>query len=236
MKSKYIKIPNGLFNYNLKPAAFKVIVTLYSEFFMTDSFVIRYAVLADKCGMSCSSVKRAVAELVNKGLVDKQTRYDYMSHNQISNKYTLHKQSGKYFTIEKSLLNVQLNNYQFMLLCAIKRRSNASGMAFPSLNKLSHDTDMSKTTVIKHIRTLTEHGYLTKLNYISNAGDYGNNNYRVWGMCFRCILLWMINKISIVSPLGAETKIISIYILITSNTEFIKIKIFVYKIYIFDDS
>jgi len=234
MKSKYIKIPNGLFNYNLKPAAFKVIVTLYSEFFMTDSFVIRYAVLADKCGMSCSSVKRAVAELVNKGLIDKQTRYDYMSHNQISNKYTLHKQSGKYFTIEKSLLNVQLNNYQFMLLCAIKRRSNASGMAFPSLNKLSHDTDMSKTTVIKHIRTLTEHGYLTKLNYISNAGDYGNNNYRVWGMCFRFILLWLVNKMFIVSLTGTENKVICI--LNSSYSTFIKIELHVYIVCIFDDS
>lgn len=234
MKSKYIKIPNGLFNYNLKPAAFKVIVTLYSEFFMTDSFVIRYAVLADKCGMSCSSVKRAVAELVNKGLIDKQTRYDYMSHKQISNKFILHKQSGKYFTIEKSLLNVQLNNYQFMLLCAIKRRSNASGMAFPSLNKLSHDTDMSKTTVIKHIRTLTEHGYLTKLNYISNAGDYGNNNYRVWGMCFRFILLWLVNKMFIVSLTGTENKVICI--LNSSYSTFIKIELHVYIVCIFDDS
>ena len=220
MKSKYIKIPNGLFNYNLKPAAFKVIVTLYSEFFMTDSFVIRYAVLADKCGISCSSVKRAVAELVNKGLIDKQTRYDYMSHKQISNKFILHK--------------VQLNNYQFMLLCAIKRRSNASGMAFPSLNKLSHDTDMSKTTVIKHIRTLTEHGYLTKLNYISNAGDYGNNNYRVWGMCFRFILLWLVNKMFIVSLTGTENKVICI--LNSSYSTFIKIELHVYIVCIFDDS
>ena len=234
MKSEYIKIPNSLFNYDLKPVAFKVIVTLYSEFFMTDSFAIRYAILADKCGISCSSVKRAVAELVSKGLLEKQIRYDYMSHKQISNKYTLHRESGKYFTIEKSLLNVRLDNYQLMLLCAVKRRSNAAGMAFPSLNKLVKDTGMSKTTVIKHIRTLTEQGYLNKSNYIAKAGDFGNNNYRVWGMCFRFILLWLVNKMFIVSLTGTENKVICI--LNSSYSTFIKIELHVYIVCIFDDS
>ncbi len=41
MKSaNFVKVPNDLLDYELKPAAIKVIITLYSEFFITDHFNI----------------------------------------------------------------------------------------------------------------------------------------------------------------------------------------------------
>ena len=194
MKSaKFVKVPNDLLDYELKPAAIKVIITLYSEFFMTDHFNIRYAVLAEKCNISCSTVKLAVSELVDKGLLEKQERYDYISRKQISNHFTIKRITGKYFTIEKALIT-QMDSYEFMVLCAIKRRSNKSGMAFPSLRKIVSDTKLSKTTIIKYVKELSKKGFIHKSHYKSKYGDYGNNNYRIFSVMLRFILLWIVNE------------------------------------------
>lgn len=236
MKRRYVKIPNDIMTYKLKPVAFRVIVTLYSEFFMTDEFVIKHDTIAQKCGISVSSVKRAINELVKAELIEKQSRYDFFSRKRLCSKYKLKRLSGNYFTIDRGVLDITEDNYQLMVYCAIKSCANKSERAFPSISKLENITGFSEATIIKHTNVLMKCGLLYKCNYISQAGDYGNNNYTVWNMNVRVIIMWILSRFVNVRNEGYIYLSFVFDIIVSFENFLISRNCIVYLVQILDDS
>ncbi len=189
---KVIKIYNELFNYNLKPSAFKVYIYLSTFFWWKKSACVKLQTIADRCDISINTAQRAINELTSKELITKCICHK--DHRRTTNIYTVTKLSGKFTIIERSMFYQNIDNSAFKIYCAIAMRKNHAGKAFPSLSSIQEDSNLSKNTIIDKVQLLNDSGYILKSQHINQTGCFGNNNHSVLDLTVRATLLWLISK------------------------------------------
>lgn len=195
MKSCFYKIPNDIFKFFLSPAAFKIYIYLTGKFWFIGRISIKHDTIAKKCKICKNTVKRAVLELENKGLIS-ITRC-YGEHNKrLSNAYTLVNLPGRFSKLDKKVLNFDLDNSTFMIFCYLNSKCNHAGNSFPSISRISRETGLSRGTVINKAALLHEKSIVLKQNNISQYGDFGNNSYIIISLKTRLCLIFLLGNIS----------------------------------------
>jgi len=189
----FLKVPNELFSYKLKPSAFIVYIYLSSIFYWKKSIKIKLETIARKCHMSINTAQTAVNELTTRGLLHKTECY--INHRRVTNEYKVTKLSGGFAMIEKNILKLELDNRAFMILCYIYNRANQSLKSYPSISEIHNGTGLGRTTIISKVRLLQGMGLLCKERYVCLKGDYGHNNHTLIRLTLRVILFNFINKI-----------------------------------------
>ncbi len=78
--------------------------------------------------------------------------------------------------IPNKIFELRLNAYEFSVLCYLfKCRNSMTGECFPSYNKISTDMNISRSTVIRTVKSLKEKGIIDVRNNFSNHYQRSNN-------------------------------------------------------------
>lgn len=191
--TKFLKLPNNLFEFKLSPSAFYLYARLALIFKSDSSFKIKLDCIASWCKMSKSTVCRAIRELSDVGLIKKSCTYTIKDHiaYQGQNEYKLTSLGGSFTMIEASVLHniSRIDKTTFVIYCYIKKCSNSNNMAFPSISNIQNATGFSKQTVISKIKKIETSLLIAKTNYIVLSGCFGNNNYHIITYKLRRILM-----------------------------------------------
>ena len=78
--------------------------------------------------------------------------------------------------IPNKLFELKLSVYEFAVMCYLYRcRNSYTGMCFPSYNKISTDMNISRSTVIRAIKSLKEKGIIRVRNNFENHFQRSND-------------------------------------------------------------
>ena len=78
--------------------------------------------------------------------------------------------------IPYKLFELKLSVYEFAVMCYLYRcRNSYTGMCFPSYNKISTDMNISRSTVIRAVKSLKEKGIIRVRNNFSNHCQRSND-------------------------------------------------------------
>ena len=78
--------------------------------------------------------------------------------------------------IPNKLFELKLSVYEFTVMCYLDRCINSyTGMCFPSYNKISTDMNISRSTVIRAVKSLKEKGIIDVRNNFENHYQRSNN-------------------------------------------------------------
>lgn len=193
-KIKLMKIPNEIFTYRLKPASFVVYIYLSSNFYWMPSVQIKMDTIAARCHMSVNTVQTAINQLVQCGLLNKIECFK--NRLRTYNEYKIKKLPGGFSLIEKKIVNLQLDNYAFMILCYIRNRANHAGKSFPSLTQIQRGTGISRNAVIAKIKLLHDFGLLCKERYERCGGRHGQNNHTLFTLTVRVALFSILSRLA----------------------------------------
>lgn len=187
-KREFIKVWNALLlEYKLTPPALKVYLYFSGVFFWMGRIQIRYETIAENCGMSINTARKAIAELAAKQLLVKTSCFG--NHNKrLANEYIIRRLSGGFTKIDKCLLKPQKDYTILSVFCSIAIHCNHADKAFPSISQICRDTGLGRTTVIAKLKQLNERGLVQKEHYTCAEGDYGHNNYTITTLPVRLAL------------------------------------------------
>ena len=180
-----MNIPNKMLKY--KGNTLKVVCKLYSLASRSRvsrngyEVCIKLETLASACGISVSTVSRAVDRLEN----------DHV----ITNKYRITKSNGyqgcchyclalfaddKYFYMRNDIFSFVLTAQQFTVYAHMcKLRTNYINSFYQSLNDLSRIIGMDKSEICRCLRTIEGKGLCRRQLKRTKAGDFTDNTYFV---------------------------------------------------------
>lgn len=194
---RFVAVPNSLFNYivekkdnkkvvirkhPLSPSALKTYVYLLSCVFEKNKVKVKYRTISDRCGFGdVKTAHRAVKTLENLGLVGKKNRAGNKKMK-IANEYTVARLSGGFFMLDTKVFKTDMDSTAFSVYLSLLKNANhyaAEALAWPSTNKISAETGITKVSVRRKIEYLVEHLFIKRIRKINGAGDNGNNNYYI---------------------------------------------------------
>lgn len=194
---RFVKVYNALLQqYHLSPPALKVYLYFSGMWYWKQSVQLRYATVADKCGMSVGSVRKAITELVSKGLLQVTSCFGDRNKRE-ANEYWVRRLTGQYARLDMATLWNEPDCSALSILCSTRIRANHAGKSFPSYKQISEDTGLSRRTVIYKIKYLQQRLLLCKERYITRSGDHGHNNYRILDLPVRVIFYVLLSKLAI---------------------------------------
>jgi DNA-binding Lrp family transcriptional regulator len=178
-----MKIPNVILSLTTG-STLKVACKLYSLIRNKKSrngyeVCIKQTTLANACGLSLSTVQRAVTELVDKKIITNRYRITRKDGYQGAYHYSLAIFSN-YFYLRYDVFKFSLTAQQFTLYATMcKLRTNGISSFYQSLNDLHRITGMDKRDICKICRYLIECGLIVKQRKRTKLGDYTDNTYFV---------------------------------------------------------
>lgn len=139
--------------------------------------------LVSICGISLSSVKRALKELCEANVLKKEKR-TRANGSQTSNLYILTPflvSGDYYYPVRGDIFEFKLSERDRVIYMYLCRCSDKEGLCFPSMNQIAEGCNVSVSTVKTAIKRLTDMNLITKLNQYREDGGKKNNLYCVIG-------------------------------------------------------
>lgn len=191
--TRFYKIPNLIFTYNLSPSAFYLYIHLCNRFYWKQSIRIKLKTLSTTTAMSINTVRSAISELESFKLIKKNQRKHHQSGYTITSEYEIYRLPGSFAMIDsKAFVYLQSDKSSAYIYCAIASYQNSNKKAFPSYRQIRELTGLSRATCINKVNILNRLGMLCRERYICYAGDYGHNNYVTINMKLRIFLFKVI--------------------------------------------
>lgn len=182
--SSYFYLPNEILDYNLTGAELAVAVRLYSMQMAAPnggSAKVKQETLAILCGISVSSVKRAISSLKKHEIIVSVKRTVRKDCKLGTYTYCLKPfaNSYGYFRIFRTALRQLPANLLRVYLYAAKRKTTGIGGFFKSYSELAQELGMKRSDVIKQMTALGDLGLLRRIRKRTSSGDYTDNTYIV---------------------------------------------------------
>lgn len=131
--------------------------------------------IAVACGFSVESVKRAMRELAENGLVCKEERFANTGR-QTSNLYSIMRQEGGYFYADNDIFEHDISTgakLVFLYIC----RCGENRVSFPAYSRIARMCSLSVSHVLDCVRELENAGLLQKNAQYRGNGGRANNLY-----------------------------------------------------------
>lgn len=166
-------LPNGIWQWHLKPAAFAILAYLQYRSCRKIHGVPAVRELVMRTKMSIQMAERQVDVLVDRGLATCS----------LLPTWSLPK-SGNFFTLPEEIFYLNLGHgpitvYAYLLCCEDRR----THQCHPSYNTIADVTGLSVNTVMKHVTTLADKQLITvgHTSYMDDKGMKwnGNNCYTI---------------------------------------------------------
>ncbi|MGL5972746.1 MAG: helix-turn-helix domain-containing protein [Oscillospiraceae bacterium] len=182
----YFKIPNNIFSLSLNYREILILTYLISIAFKDNIVIVKQSKIAEKLGYSTTnSVSKILRSLKEKGFI--KIKSNYKNKKRTTNSYTINPQllllDKGFFIVNRRLfssLNLKKTSmvtYLYILRCSNNYISKNS--AFPSLSKISRNTNISQVSVVNAIKDLVNNNLINKVNKIKNDTSYATNMYIV---------------------------------------------------------
>lgn len=170
---RFIKVSNKIFEYKLTPKAFYVYCYLLTKV-KGNKTILGYDDIAMYCHMSKKTAISSIAELKERGLVEKQYRHNDIGF--IRNRYIVKNIVDKddknrdinWFKIDYEVFNTKIKPVDFVVYAYLRKRMGQDSKlgyetAFPSLNTIHKDTGISRSRVVTSISYLRTHSFLNRV-------------------------------------------------------------------------
>lgn len=183
----YFCLPNSLIsNRALSASDFAVAAYLYSlataygsQTLVGLSVKVKQVTIAERCGISVDTVKRAIARLSSQDIILGKQRKAKFNKNLGTNTYILKSinKQDRYTRISKKaaalLKPSELRVYAVFSMC----KENYKNSFFHSLNDLCEILHTNKQQIIKTINIMIKKGVVRKQLRKTSCGDYTENKY-----------------------------------------------------------
>lgn len=192
-QSDYFRMNNNIFDTEtdgsghttakLSAIQMRVLAALYSLApFDSYRVKVRQSVLAEKCGCSVSTIKRAVAVLIEKHYIKSAARdVIYAEDVKLLGTYTYTLPSiakkGFFYVSRKALAILdKLQTRVYLFLCKCSRKTMDCWNSFSDIaNKLS----LQRNAVVKTIRELVEKKVINRTRNKKKDGSFNDNSYEI---------------------------------------------------------
>lgn len=181
----FIKMSNKIFDYNLSPKALFVYTFLCNKVNCLRSTTATYQQISTACNIDSKTVKTAISELKNKGLVTKQNRFN--SRGFLANRYyvkNLVQNNKSWFKIEREVFKTDIKPHDFMVFCFIRKcMCSNRHEAFPSLSTIVNITGLSRSRVSQAVKYLSKYTFINKIKrHYKRTKAWKHNRY----LLFKC--------------------------------------------------
>ncbi|WP_312641522.1 helix-turn-helix domain-containing protein [Hydrogenoanaerobacterium sp.] len=192
--SRYIKLPDAVFNFNLNATELMVYTALQKHANIFGRCIVKHSTIAQLIGASTGTVSRATRALESKGLIFIHACRNKKTGDQIANGYTLESFTGGYTKLPANIHAYKLPKSVFKVyVYFLKCRCEKSLQAVPSLSQMVSVLHMSKRTVIDAVNYLQERMYLSKERYERKTDNrIGHNRHIVFTPVLRAIMLRLV--------------------------------------------
>ena len=138
---------------------------------------VKQTTIALSCGLSLSTVKRAISELCARNIITHRYRLTNKNGYQGTYHYSLAFFTN-YFDLRRDIFKYGLSAQEFTLYAAMcKLRTNATSSFYQSLTDLSRITGLDKSNICKLYAALAEKRLVCKQKKRTKFGDYTDNTY-----------------------------------------------------------
>lgn len=147
----------------------------------TNSCFVSKKRLIEECGISMSTLNKALKNLVESGVLKKEYRYR-QNNSQTSNLYTLTQflTSGDYyFTVRKDIFDLDLKAKEIVVYAYLCSAANKDMESHPSIKEIALHCSISETTVKNVLKELISKNLIEKVNQYRDDGGKRNNSYRI---------------------------------------------------------
>jgi predicted transcriptional regulator len=137
--------------------------------------------LVEVCKVSLSTVRKAINNLIDAKILDKQERYR-QNGSQTSNIYSLtpFMTSGDYyFKVRNDIFDLQLSEKEIIVYMYLCSCSNKENECYPSLRQIAAACSISQTSVKIAMKELIERNLIIKSNQYRENGGRRNNLYKI---------------------------------------------------------
>ncbi len=137
--------------------------------------------LAEECGISMSTLNKAINKLTDAGVLKKEYRYR-QNRSQTSNLYTLTPfliSGESYFKMRQDILELGLKTKEIVIYAYLCSAANQDMECYPSIREISVACDLSETTIKGTIKELINKGFIEKISQYREDGGKKNNLYRI---------------------------------------------------------
>lgn len=147
----------------------------------TNSCFVSKKKLLSECGISMSTLNKALNNLVESGVLKKEYRYR-QNNSQTSNLYTLTPfltGGDYYFTIRKDIFDLDLKTKEIIVYSYLCSAANQDMESYPSIKEIALHCAISETTVKNVLKELISRNLIEKINQYRADGGKRNNLYRI---------------------------------------------------------
>ena len=137
--------------------------------------------LALECGISMSTLNKAIKRLVDAGVLKKDFRFRE-NKSQTSNLYTLTPflTSGEcYFAIRQDIFEIGLQAKEIIVYSYLCSVANQDMECYPSIKTIAASCSMSETTVKGTLKELVNKNLIEKTSQYRSDGGKRNNLYKI---------------------------------------------------------
>lgn len=170
---RFIKVSNNIFRYDLTPKAFYIYCYLLTRV-KNNIAILGYEDIALYCHMSKKTAISGIAELKEKGLLEKQYRHnDYgYTRNRYIVKDIIDKNDKNrdinWFKINFDVFKTDIKPVDFVVYAYLRKRMGKDDKlnyetAFPSLSTIHKDTGISRSRIAVAISYLRTHSFLNRV-------------------------------------------------------------------------
>lgn len=174
---RFFKMPNKIFDFGLSPKAIFVYAFLLSRTNVLSAVTASYDNIADNCHMDRKTAQRAISELSEHDLINKEGRHTYTG--KLKNKYWVANLTGGWFKTEYQIFKTNIGSYDFTVYCYIKKHmDNEVSEAFPSLRAISNGTGISHSRVTDAVKYLRRYTFINRVRRrYKRTKAYRHNRY-----------------------------------------------------------
>jgi len=147
----------------------------------TNSCFVSKKRLISECGISMSTLNKALNNLVESGVLKKEYRYR-QNNSQTSNFYTLTPfltDGDYYFTIRKDIFNLDLKTKEIIVYSYLCSAANKNMESYPSIKEIALHCAIGETSVKASIKELVNRNLIEKVSQHRADGGRRNNLYRI---------------------------------------------------------
>ncbi len=182
-----MRIPNSFLTDFTSPAELKLACIFYGlinkntkKNLLGWEISVKQSTLAALCGVSESTIKRALKSLKNKGFICSQKRSYVCEHRLGTYTYTIKDVpvNRRYFNIQKKAIR-RLTGSSFKVYAHFCKLADKRGKFFQSLNELCDIIRIGKKELTIIISKLIKDKLIRRLRRMTRCGDYTDNIYFV---------------------------------------------------------
>jgi len=147
----------------------------------TNSCFVSKKRLIEECGISMSTLNKALKNLIESGVLKKEYRYR-QNNSQTSNLYTLTPfltGGDYYFTIRKDIFDLDLKTKEIIVYSYLCSTANKNMESHPSIKEIALYCNMGETTVKDVLKELISKNLIEKINQYRADGGKRNNLYKI---------------------------------------------------------